>query len=185
MVFSGIEQDNVGRIAERIVANDLEFRGFRVSDLDRDRTSANADLLAVRDKKTFQIQVKGASNTSKDRWFWVQFGYCDQDILDRNGEIFNRVSSFYQADIVVLVTVRSPKEYSCVVLPVEIAEQAAQINLDRDFRILARKGHPKKPHKVWTYLDYIPKSKDVSNNTLYSEEQKLLEPYRDKWEVLQ
>ena len=44
-----IGRHNVGRIAERIVANELEFRGFRVSDLNREGTSANADLLAARD----------------------------------------------------------------------------------------------------------------------------------------
>jgi len=29
----GIYKHNVGRIAERIVSNELEFRGFRVNDL--------------------------------------------------------------------------------------------------------------------------------------------------------
>ena len=43
--------------------------------------------------------------------------------------MFNRIASFYKADFVVLVAVKSPKEYSCVVLPVETAETAAQINL--------------------------------------------------------
>lgn len=51
---SAINQDNVSRIAERIVANELEFRGFRVSDLNRERTSENADLLAVHGQKTLQ-----------------------------------------------------------------------------------------------------------------------------------
>jgi methanogenic corrinoid protein MtbC1 len=39
-----ISQGDVGRIAERIVANELEARGFRVSDLNSDGTAANADL---------------------------------------------------------------------------------------------------------------------------------------------
>ena len=71
----GINEHNVGRIAERIVSNELEFRGFRVSDLNKEGTSANADLLAVRDGKTWQIQVKGAT---EDNGWWVSYGYCQR-----------------------------------------------------------------------------------------------------------
>jgi hypothetical protein len=63
-----ISRWNVGRIAERIVSNELEFRGFRVSDLNSAGLSANADLLAAGHGKVWQIQVKGATNTEKDRW---------------------------------------------------------------------------------------------------------------------
>lgn len=56
-----IGKSNVGGIAERIVANELEYRGFRVSDLNKEGVSANADLLAVKGGKGWQIQVKGAS----------------------------------------------------------------------------------------------------------------------------
>jgi hypothetical protein len=42
-----IDKRNVGRIAERIVANELEARGFRVTDLNRQGLAANADLLAT------------------------------------------------------------------------------------------------------------------------------------------
>ena len=44
---TNIARLNVGQIAERIVSNELEARGFRVSDLNRDGLSANADLLAA------------------------------------------------------------------------------------------------------------------------------------------
>ena len=128
-----INKHNVGRIAERIVSNELEFRGFRVSDLNKEGTSANADLLAAKDEKTWQIQVKGA--TEENGW-WVNYGYCDEAIIAGEKPMFNRrPSSFYRTEIVVLVSVKSPKEYSCVVLPIEIAERLAQLSLDRDFRI--------------------------------------------------
>jgi len=42
-----IRSHNVGRIAERIVANELEAYGFRVSDLNKDGMAANADLVAI------------------------------------------------------------------------------------------------------------------------------------------
>ena len=59
-LVNGINQTNVGRIAERIVSNELEYRGFRVSDLNKEGTSANADLLAAKDGKATQIQVSRA-----------------------------------------------------------------------------------------------------------------------------
>lgn len=75
--------------------------------------------------------------------------------------MFNRHSSFYKADIVILVRVKSPKEYSCIVLPVGIAEEAAQINLNRDYRTPRRDGKPKKPNKVWV-PDWNPRKQNVS-----------------------
>src|SRR5258706_2642655 len=117
----GINKHNVGRIAERIVSNELEYRGYRVSDLNKEGTSANADLLAARDGKTWQIQVKGATEDYHETWFG--YGHCTDDVIDKKEPMFNkRASSFYEAQIVVLVAVKSPKDYSCMVLPVIIAE---------------------------------------------------------------
>ena len=107
-----VERENVGRLAERIVANELEWRGFRVSDLNRDGLSPNADLIAARQGKVWQIQVKGASNSNKERW-WFQYGYCTAAIIENHEKMFNRKDSFYEADVVVLVAVRSPSEYRC------------------------------------------------------------------------
>ena len=170
-----IDGKNVGRIAERIVSNALEARGFRVTDLNRDGLAANADLLAVGYGKVWQVQVKGATNTLKGRP-WVQYGYCTDKIINRKEPMFNRHSSFYKADIVVLVAVRSPNEYCCVVLPIEIAEQAAQKNLDRYFRKLTRKGTPSKPGKVGGYL--VPRKPRIDDGL------DILEQYKEAWNVL-
>lgn len=182
----GINRKNVGRIAERIVSNELEFRGFRVSDLNKEGTSANADLLAARDGKTWQIQVKGA--TEDDGW-WFGYGYCDEAIVAGKGKdegrMFNRCSnsSFYKAQIVVLVSVKSPKEYSCLVLPEKIAEEAAQTNLDREYRTLKKDGARKRPGPVWVSLDWTPKTTDARKRS-FDAERGLLEPYRDTWGAL-
>jgi len=184
---SGINKHNVGRIAERIVSNELEFRGFRVSDLNKEGTSANADLLAAKTGKTWQIQVKGAT---EDNGWWFGYGYCTDAIIagkgKEEGRMFNRcsTSSFYKAEIVVLVSVKRPHEYSCLVLPVEIAEKAAQVNLDREYRTPKKDGTPKKPGKVWVAPDWPPKTRDASKASLFKEERELLVPYRDKWDVL-
>jgi hypothetical protein len=92
-----ISQLNVGRIAERIVANELEARGFRVSDLNSDGTAANSDLLAVSPNLTLQFQVKGSANT--DNHWWVGYGNCTKPIIDKqnNETMFNWRSSFYRS----------------------------------------------------------------------------------------
>jgi hypothetical protein len=176
-----INRQNVGRIAERIVSNELEYRGFRVSDLNKEGTSANADLLAARDGKTWQIQVKGA--TEGNGW-WFGYGYCTDEVIGRVKPMFNRsTSGFYKAQIVVMVCVKSPKEYTCLVLPVEVAEKAAQVNLDACFRGLKNDGTPYKAGKVWVEVHHIPKRKDAAKQALHDEEYKLLKPYLDNWDL--
>jgi hypothetical protein len=181
-----ILQTNVGRIAERIVANELEARGFRVSDLNSDGTAANADLLAVSPNVTLQVQVKGAANPDGVPW-WVGYGNCTKPIIEKqnNESMFNRRSSFYKASHVVLVAVRSPKEYSCVVLPVNVAEEAAQLNLDRNFRSPKRNGQMPAPHKV--YIELEPRPNAQAQTTERCEKERgILASYRDDkgWEGL-
>jgi Holliday junction resolvase len=150
MIANGalVSRGNVGRLAERIVANELEWRGFRVTELNDSGLSPNADLIAAGQGRIWQVQVKGATNSSKEKW-WVQYGHCTQEIINNKKlPMFNRHDSFYKADLVVLVAVRTPAEYRCIVLPVENAEQAVQLNIDRGFRKNTREGQPSKPGKV-------------------------------------
>ena len=135
-----INRHNVGRIAERIVSNELESRGFRVSDLNKKGTSANADLLAAKDGKTWQIQVKGASEGGSS--WWVNYGFGYQEVIDRQTTMYNSVESFYRAQVVILVSVKSARDYRCVIMPVEEAEKAAQTNLDHSFRNPKRRRNP-------------------------------------------
>ena len=81
--------------------------------------------------------------------------------MDINKQMFNRRESFYEANFVILVAFRSPKEYQCVVLPVPEAECAAQLALDRDCRKPIADGQSKKPSKVWVTLDSTLREKDV------------------------
>jgi len=177
-----INRQNVGRIAERIVSNELEYRGFRVSDLNKEGPAANADLLAARDGKTWQIQVKGST---KNGGWWYEYGHCTDEVIGR-GEpvepVFNRsTSGFYKAQIVVMVCVKSPKEYTCLVLPVEVAEEAAQVNLDACFRGPTRQGTPHKAGKMW--VEEGRKSKKAERQALYDKEWNQLERYLDNWDL--
>lgn len=181
-----INKSNVGRIAERIVANELEYRGFRVSDLNKEGTSANADLLAAKDGKTWQIQVKGATWTKKDKSPWFNYGRCEDDHLT-NVEmgVFNRKKSFYVADFVVLVSIRSLTEYCCVVLPVGIAEKVAQMNLNHTFRRKKKDDTPKKSGPMVSYLGYVMKTKDPAKKKALEAEQKILQSHEGTWSLLE
>jgi hypothetical protein len=68
----GVDKESVGSIAERIVANELERRGFHVTILKTG--TPNADLKAERDGRVWYIQVKGASQLkTRSGWedWWV------------------------------------------------------------------------------------------------------------------
>jgi hypothetical protein len=154
----GINKQNVGRIAERIVSNELEYRGFRVSDLNKEGISANADILAVKDGRTWQIQVKGST------WgdgHWVSYGHCTEEILARRKPVFNaKRDGFYRAEIVALVSVKSPADYICIILPTNSAEEAAQLNLDYQYRTFKRSGEPKRAGgPMWVGISSVRKMK--------------------------
>jgi hypothetical protein len=99
--------------------------------------------------------------------WWVQYGYANADTVAKKKPVFNQVSGFYRADIVVLVAVRTPTEYCCVVLPVAEAEKAAQINLDRDYRTTTLKGTSRQPYMIQVWLDRIPKFKNPARSPLW------------------
>ena len=175
-----INARNVGRIAERIVSNELESRGFRVSDLNADGTAANADLLAVGHGLIWQIQVKGATyNAEKDHGWWIQYGHATEAVITRKEPMFNRHSGFYTADMVALIAVKSPKDYYCVILKVTEAEEAAQMNLNRVLRTPKRDGMPRKPYKVWASVVW-----PANPGPLLDEERKLLKTGEDNWATL-
>lgn len=144
--------EHVGKIAERIVANELEMQGFLVRDLNMEGIAANADLLAFKGDEVWQIQVKGSSydtNYPNDGW-WFQYGYCKQEhIDDETAQMFNRAKGPLKANAVALVCVRSASEYQCIFLPVDVAEKAAKINLGYAYRTLKQDGSKKKPNMVW------------------------------------
>jgi hypothetical protein len=176
-----INRHNVGRISERIVSNELESRGFRVSDLNKEGTSANADLLAAKNGKTWQIQVKGATEGGSS--WWVNYGFGYQEVIDREQNMYNSVESFYKAQVVILVSVKSASDYRCVVMPVAEAEKAAQLNLDHSFRTPKKDGSKKKPGKMWTYLEYNAKVRDEARLPILKAERDIITKYLDNWNI--
>jgi hypothetical protein len=172
---------NVGRIAERIVANELENLGFRVTDLNKDGIAANADLLAAKHGRTMQVQVKGST---WDLGWWFNYGFCNETMIRDRSPVFNRVDGFFKADFAILVCVKDLKDYVCVVLPILEAENAAQLNLDL-FRMPKPDGSAKKPGKMWCELDYIPKTKNDKRKQILIQEQSIIGAHKDKWETVE
>lgn len=181
-----INSRNVGRIAERIAMNELEARGFHIIDLAyMSKTSANVDFIASKEGRSFNIQVKGATNvfrSKSDRW-WVQYGYCDEAAVSRQRNIFNSKSDFaLKADVIALIAIKSPSEYRAIILPVEKAEEAAQMNMDGYYRKAKLSGDVRKPGKIWSNLEAAanPRKVDPSKD----QERALLKHFEGAWETL-
>ena len=178
-----IDRMNVGRIAERIVANELEAHGFLVRDLNLEGLAANVDLLAGKNGQMWQIQVKGCTYdaTHERNGWWFGYGFCTEEhIHNCDAPFFNRRAGSFHADIVVLVCVKTPKDYQCVVLPIGVAETAAQTNLAL-FRMKKHDGSDHKPGKVW-FSFYPTKARTPDRQKLLDRELELLAPFKDKWD---
>ncbi|SIN65724.1 hypothetical protein SAMN02745824_1539 [Parasphingorhabdus marina DSM 22363] len=181
-----IKSKNVGRIAERIAMNELEARGFLIVDLAyTSKTLANVDFIASKGGESFNVQVKGTSNplpSPSSRWA-VQYGFCDSDIVDKKRPLFNSRSEFaLKADVVVLLAVNSPSKYRAIILPVLIAEKAAQMNISGYYRQPKDSGERRKPHKVWTDLE--PAANPRKANASKDAERALLKKFENQWQTL-
>jgi hypothetical protein len=166
-----------GRIGERLAANELEERGFSVTSLNKEGNAANADLIATKAGKPWQIQVK-TTRVAPDKPWEVYLGYTNQKHVDGQGrELYNQhPDGFYRADFVVLVAFKSLKDYRSIVMPVAIAEKLFQIQLDWYWTTPTRKkGTVKVPSRVWVHLD--DRAKKV-------EEREILRQYEDRWDIL-
>jgi hypothetical protein len=172
----GADRGAKGRIPERIVTNELEFRGFRVTNLNKEGgVEANADLLAAKEGRIWQIQVKGSFQAEHKEW-WFQYGFCNDAIIGRTEKMFNRRQSFYTAGVIVLVGWRTPCDYCCVVMPIAEADRAVELNLDWHYRGLKPSGEPYKPHMVWGSLVSGPRAKP-DEVTALSKEREILNKY--------
>lgn len=177
-----ITRQNIGKIAERIVMNELEARGYRATDLNKDGLSANADLLVAKNGKVWQIQVKGASNKLDERW-WVQYGYCNEEHINGRKKFFNSKDSFYKAQYVALVAVKSPQSYRCFILPLAQAEKMAQLNLDGYYRKPGRRyGRRLRPGKMWRDIERPEKARTKAQ-VHEVKERKIIKRYEDCWDL--
>ncbi|WIY69544.1 hypothetical protein KB221_00630 [Aquidulcibacter paucihalophilus] len=174
---------NVGRIAERIVMNELESRGYHIIDLAyTSKTFANVDFIASKAGQSFNVQVKGTSLKSGARRA-VQYGYCTKEIVAGTVPMFNgKTEAALRADVIVLVGVYSPSKYHAVVLPVATAEQAAQTNIGQYYRGTKRDGGVRKENKVYVELEGSPKPR-VPVHPEKIRERAILLAHLDAWDL--
>lgn len=175
-----LDKHNIGKIAERIIMNEFESRGYRATDLNKDGLSANSDILVAKNGKTWQIQVKGATNKIKDRW-WIQYGHCNEKTINKESAVFNSKDSFYKADYVAFVAIKSPSNYRIFIMPSKMAEQAAQLNLDRGYRTPKKDGGIKKPGKIWIEIEGTEKER--KKDPLRNKEREILQKSENKWDL--
>jgi hypothetical protein len=181
-----INSKNVGRIAERIAMNELEARGFHIIDLAyMSKTSANVDFIASKSGKSYNIQVKGSSAPplgSNARW-GVHYGYCNDDIVENGFPVFNGKADFaLKAQVIILLAVQAPTHYRAIVMPVEVAEEAAQLNMSGYYRLAKLGGGKRKPNKLWVHLEAARKPRKL--NELQEKERRLLKRYEGAWDSL-
>lgn len=147
------------------------------------KTFANVDFIASKDGRAFNVQVKGASNYASSRRA-IYYGFCDDDIVAGRARMFNgKADAPLKADVVVFVGLRSPSDYWALVMPVERAEAAADINLDRYYRQPKANGDPRKPHKVWVDLEPSCRARKEANEST-ERERALLLAHLNAWDLL-
>lgn len=175
---------NVGRIAERIAMNELEARGYAIIDLAYvSKTIANVDFIASKEGRSFHVQVKKTSLHEGDKPA-VQYGFCTTDTILGASTFFNRRDdAALSADVVILLAVYSPSKYRAIIMPHQVAEGAAQINLSRYYRRPRLDGGTRQPGKVWLALEGAknPRKPDPEQD----EERPLLLEYENRWDLLE
>lgn len=179
-----VDSKNVGRIAERIAMNELEARGFHIIDLAyTSKTFANVDFIASKGGRSFNVQVKGTSLREKQRPA-VQYGYCTKETVAGTIPMFNGKSeAALRADVIVLMGVYSPRRYTAVVLPVDRAEAAAQMNISLYYRATKKDGTARVENKVYVELEGTPRPR-VPVPAEKVKERELLLAHLDAWDLL-
>ncbi|MDX2224141.1 MAG: hypothetical protein SFV21_15430 [Rhodospirillaceae bacterium] len=152
-----------GKIAERIVMNELASRDINVTDLNKDGFAPNADLIASVEGRLFPIQVKGAKVKPKQNW-WLQFGGCTPANFSGEEPVFNSKIDNFKVSLVALVAIKSPRNYRCFMMPVWFAEKLAQEAIDADFRKPKKDGSQKKLHLIWIWAESGKSKRNDSPN---------------------
>ena len=126
-------------IGERIVANELTFRGFlAVNANSGEENFPNLDLIALKGGQRSTIQVK-ASNASSHKGQYRLGQYRE------TGDYFNRKTG-PKADVIIAVYLYSPIKYSCLILPVKDAERVCRQHGARWMNTPKRNGQKRSPN---------------------------------------
>ncbi len=138
-IRGSLSSNAIKAIGERIVANELTFRGWlAVNANSGEENSPNVDLMALRGDKRVTIQVKTSSARSNEDQHFM--GYYKEQ-----GAYFNAKPG-PTSDFVVSVYVNSPTNYRCLVLPVGDAERMCKLAGEHWMNVPKKDGGRRSPN---------------------------------------
>jgi len=139
-----IEQyrQRIGKIGERVVADELLSRCWLVKNLNQEQTNfPNCDLEIQKSGIKKLVQVKVCREFG-----WISAGGVNPKVC-AGGPIFNRIEGAPKADFILCLTpVRKimsgsiPEKWRFFVLPVSVAENAFRININAYFNGTKKDG---------------------------------------------
>lgn len=168
-------QRQSGDIGERIVAAELEARGWAVS-LPR-VNQPNYDLIAEKSFGPVYVQVKTSSE--KQRLDWIAAGKCTEGILYNGRPMLNSVEAERPCDVVVCVTylLADPRRYQCWVFPKDEAEEIFRRQAIAYYSQRKRDGSARKPGPV-----FIKAEGQAQQNV--PDDRFLISSFKDAWDIL-
>ncbi len=159
----------VKAIGERIVANELTYRGWlAVNTNSGEENSPNIDIIALKDGKRVTIQVKSTNAKCKNHSYHL--GRYQKD----DGECYFNTKAGVKADFVVAVYLFSPNNYSCLITPIKEAESMCQ----QHGAYWANKPKKDGAQRSTNFPIYI-EAKNAANYGL------VIDAYVDAWELLE
>ena len=161
-----LSSNAVKALGERIVANELTFRGWLVVNTNSgEQNSPNIDLIALKGDKRVTIQVKTTGAQSHKGQHFM--GYYREE-----GGYFNSKPG-PKCDFVVTVHVYAPTDYSCLVLPVAEAEDMCGLHGEYWMNVPKKDGDMRSP-RFPVYLGE-KRSKEYGLD---------ITPYLDAWQLV-
>ncbi|MDP1700093.1 MAG: hypothetical protein Q8L53_03910 [Aestuariivirga sp.] len=160
----GPKQKNIGALGEELVKYHLLARGWDVINLNLiGNNKPNADLLAVKGKQQWRIQVKTSQYID-----WVQLGWLEHGKTVINSKLGD------PADFFALVAHRAPGDYKIFVIPVSHMKDWERRNLKTHFEFRRTKN------SGYVYLG--AKLRKTKFNINRSGEE--FQPFLDGWKLL-
>lgn len=134
IVTSKLSSNAVKAIGERVVANELTYRGWVAINANSGEENApNIDIIALNKNKRITIQVKSSTASSHKGHYFL--GYKKGD----NAHFNTKYGPI--ADYIIAVYIFSPTNYTCLVLPVNEAERVCTIHNKHWMSKLKRDGN--------------------------------------------
>ena len=145
-MWSKLRSNNsVKAMGERIISNELAAEGWRVVNANAgEENFPNLDLIALRGDILAKIQVKSSKATSHPYGFRMGGFNTYYKNGDENGYFFNSKEG-PQANILISVYIKSPKEYRYIALPIKKAEERARKSGEKWYETPKRDGNTRSP----------------------------------------